>query len=307
MLSDKKILVTGPAGQIAKPLAAYLAKDNEVWGIARFSKTETQSEVDDLGVTTLAIDLETGSFDPLPDDFDYVLHLAAYREEGDDFDTALRVNAEGTGLLMQHCRHAKAILVMSTHAIYRPHEDPMYVYRETDPLGDANPPYARTYSISKIAQEVVARYCARALNVPTVIARMNASYGPNGGRPMRDVETVIAGDTVHPKWDPLPYCPIAQDDINRQIEALLDSASVPALTVNWGGDEVVTTQEWLEYLCDLLGIEPLIETKPFPGTQRGLISDNALRTSITGPCGVSWKTGMLEAVAARHPEKFARE
>ena len=32
-----KILITGPAGQIAFPLAEYLAADNEVWGIARIS------------------------------------------------------------------------------------------------------------------------------------------------------------------------------------------------------------------------------------------------------------------------------
>ena len=35
-LAGEKILVTGPAGQIAFPLAARLARDNEVWGIARF-------------------------------------------------------------------------------------------------------------------------------------------------------------------------------------------------------------------------------------------------------------------------------
>ena len=37
-LVDRKILVTGPAGQIAFPLASRLAQDNEVWGIARFSE-----------------------------------------------------------------------------------------------------------------------------------------------------------------------------------------------------------------------------------------------------------------------------
>ena len=37
MLTDEKILITGPAGQIAAPLCEYLAADNDVWGIARFS------------------------------------------------------------------------------------------------------------------------------------------------------------------------------------------------------------------------------------------------------------------------------
>ena len=55
MLSDEKILITGPAGQIAFPMTEYLAADNEVWGIARFSDPSTRAKVDALGVTTRAI------------------------------------------------------------------------------------------------------------------------------------------------------------------------------------------------------------------------------------------------------------
>ena len=38
MLQGEKILITGPAGQIAFPMTEYLARDNEVWGVARFSE-----------------------------------------------------------------------------------------------------------------------------------------------------------------------------------------------------------------------------------------------------------------------------
>lgn len=34
VLTDKKILLTGPAGNIGYPLAGALAQDNEVWGIS---------------------------------------------------------------------------------------------------------------------------------------------------------------------------------------------------------------------------------------------------------------------------------
>jgi len=34
-----KILITGPTGQVATPIAQALAVDNEVWGIARFTNT----------------------------------------------------------------------------------------------------------------------------------------------------------------------------------------------------------------------------------------------------------------------------
>ena len=42
MLSDEKILITGPAGQIAFPMAQYLARDNEVFWTGSFgSATDT--------------------------------------------------------------------------------------------------------------------------------------------------------------------------------------------------------------------------------------------------------------------------
>jgi nucleoside-diphosphate-sugar epimerase len=100
VLSGEKILITGPAGQIAFPLARHLAADNEVWGIARFADDESRARVDALGVTTRVCDLASGDFTDVPDDFTYVVHLAAFQGPGLDFDHAITVNAEGTGLLL---------------------------------------------------------------------------------------------------------------------------------------------------------------------------------------------------------------
>ena len=93
MLSDEKILITGPAGQIAFPMARDLAKDNEVWGIARFGDPATRKQVEDVGVKTLAIDLADPDFSELPKDFTYVLHLAVVQVAGFDYDFAIRANA----------------------------------------------------------------------------------------------------------------------------------------------------------------------------------------------------------------------
>ena len=207
VLSGEKILITGPAGQIAFPLAEYLAADNEVWGIARFGDPATRAQVDAIGVTTLVCDVGDGDFSELPDDFTYVLHLAAFMGPGLDFDHAIRVNAEGTGLLLAHCRKAKAALVMSTHSVYRPQDDPMHVFLETDPIGEVNAAHSPTYSMSKIAQEAVARYCARSLDLPVVIARMNASYGPNGGLPTMHLDAIMAGNAITDALGPVPVQP----------------------------------------------------------------------------------------------------
>ena len=148
----------------------------------------------------------------MPDDFTYVVHLAAFQGPGLDFDHAITVNAEGTGLLLAHCRRAKAALVMSTHSVYRPHDDPLHVYVETDPLGEVNSALSPPYSMSKIAQEAVARTCARQLDLPVVIARMNASYGPNGGLPVYHLDAAVAGRAGH---DPLGPVPVHADPRGR--------------------------------------------------------------------------------------------
>ncbi len=301
MLTDEKILLTGPAGQIAFPLAEYLAGDNEVWGLARFSNPDDKAKVEAVGVKAVKGDMGDGDFADLPDDFTYVIHFAALMAPGWDFDAAFRANAEGTGLLLQHCRKAKAALVMSTHSVYRPPADgdPHHVFPETDPLGEVNAAHAPTYSMSKIAQEAVARTCARQLDLPVTIARMNASYGRNGGLPVMQMDTLLAGDAVTTRWDPCMYSPIHQDDINAQTEALLEAATVPATIVNWAGDEAVSVQEWCAYIGELGGFEPVVNAVEQPGTLRGSVTDNTKRVALAGPCTVTWRDGIRDAFESR--------
>ncbi len=299
MLSGHKILVTGPAGQIAFPLAALLARENEVWGVARFSVAGSRDRVAAAGIRTVAADLAGDDLSALPTDFEYVLHLAAAQEPGSDYDASIRANAEATGLLLAHCRTAKAALVMSTHSVYHPVEDPLHVFRESDPLGDVHPTHSPTYSVSKLMQEGVARTCARIFDLPVTIARMNASYGPGGGLLKMHAEAIAQGQTVRTRWDPCPYSPIYEDDINDQAEALLDAASVPAKIVNWAGDEAVSVQEWTAYLGELSGLPASLEVVSIPGTLRGSIADVSRRRSFTGPCKVSWRDGLRRTWESR--------
>lgn len=301
LLGGEKILLTGPAGQIAFPLARALAPHNEVWGAARFSEPGSRERVEGAGVRTVACDLASGDLSGLPDDFTVLLHLAVFQGPGLDYDHALRVNAEGTGFAMRHCAGARA-LIMSTCSVYRPHPDPFHHYAEDDPLGELSIPWAPTYNASKVAQEGVARFCARAFGIPTVIARMNASYGPNGGLPAYHLDALRAGQPVVTRWDPCPYTPIHDDDIALQVEPLLGAASVPATIVNWGGDEVVTVQEWTAYFASLLGRDDAqVVVQHQPGSQPGNIADPTRRHAITGPCTVDWRTGFARLVDARAP------
>ena len=155
MISGEKILITGVTGVVARPLAEFLAKNNEVWGVARFAEPEQRSNefhptasgresLEGLGITTRRIDLGRPDFSDLPDDFTYVLHLAWMRADLSRLEDAIRTNVEGPGLLLQHCRRAKAALVMSGMGIYSANEDPWHAYTETDPIGRGSTAYAPT-------------------------------------------------------------------------------------------------------------------------------------------------------------------
>jgi nucleoside-diphosphate-sugar epimerase len=300
-LRDQKILITGPAGQIAFPLAEELAKENEVWGIARFHHPGTRERVDAAGVTTRVVDLGDPDFTQLPDDFTYVLHLAIFHAPGRDFDQALRVNAEGTGLLMSRFRKARAFLVMSSCAVYSPPDDPSHALAETDPLGGSMQPYSPTYATSKISQEATARLAAREWNLPTTIARMNVAYGPNGGLPCYQFQMMLKGQPIAIQAGRASICnPIHQSDINRQTPAMLSAARVPATIVNWGGDEPVDVETYCRHMGGLAGVEP--ELQRVDDAIPHASTENTKRRALVGDCRVGWREGMRQMIQACHPE-----
>tara|TARA_B110000503_G_scaffold55997_1_gene89826 strand:+ start:3167 stop:4087 length:921 start_codon:yes stop_codon:yes gene_type:complete len=300
-LLGQKILITGPAGKLALPLSTELAADNDVWGIARFSDVESRDRCEALGITTRAIDLSEGDFGDLPRDFDYVLHFAAVIDSGMDFERALRINAEGTGLLMKHCQKAKACLIVSTGAVYSLNSSPEHLYKEDDPLGGGSHP-APTYAISKIAQEAVARSAARQYKLPTTIARMNASYSSSAGMPVRHLDNLVKGiPIVIPNSDPAVFSPIHQDDINAQVPRLLSVASIPATILNWAGDDVVSVEEWCRYMASLAKMEVNFDYRDIG--LKSLANDNSLRRSLIGECRVNWREGLRRVFAERYPSE----
>ncbi|WP_372759295.1 NAD-dependent epimerase/dehydratase family protein, partial [Litorivivens sp.] len=179
-LSDKKILITGPTGQVARPVVEALAKMAQVTALARFTDEAVRAEVESLGVTTVRADLaDKASLDNCPTDFDYILNFAVVKSG--DFDYDLRANAEGVGNLMTHCRGVKAFLHFSSTAVYEyAGHSPR---KESDPLGDNHRVMFPTYSIAKIAAETVCRFVAHQHGIPTTIARLSVPYGDNGGWP----------------------------------------------------------------------------------------------------------------------------
>lgn len=301
-LRGEKILVTGPAGRVAFPIAAALARDNEVWGIARFSDPAERVRVEAAGIRVRRVDLAAPDFSELPDDFSVILHLAAAIGTDLSFADAIRINGDGTGSLMRRFARARACLVASSRAVYAEPADPDRIQHEDDPLGGNSPlPYSPTYRVSKLAQEAVARFWAEELGLPTLIARLNVVYGDNGGLPAMLLERMQRGEPI-----PLgPHGatragPIHHDDLLAHLPGLLAGASVPATIVNWAADEPVDMRELCEYMGRLTGLTPeFVVTEAVSGTRP---SDPQRRIALAGPCRVDWRDGIRRMIERLHPE-----
>ncbi len=303
MISGEKILVTGVTGGIARPIAEYLARNNEVWGAARFlrpddparqgreiriTELETREAIEAAGIKTVAVDLASGDLSALPDDFTYVIHGAFARVPNcpEQFELAFRANADGPGFLWQHCRNAKAALLISSGSIYAPNPDTWHRYTETDPLGGAKAHWSPASPASKVITEAMVGFCARNFNLPTTIGRLFMPWGDPRLGPSLDIEQMKRGEEIILVNGPQPQTLIHVDDICDQVEALLGSAGVSPLVTNWVGDDEVSSREWCEIAAARLGIEAKFNEMDVPGAHGGFLADPTRCRSITGPCKV---------------------
>lgn len=299
-MRGSKILITGATGQVATPIALAFAADNEVWGAARFTDPSARERLEQAGVRCAAVNMAAGDFTGLPADFDYVLNFAVAKSGRWDKDLA--VNAESAGLLMSHCRGVRAFLHCSSGAVYDPPNDEPRTERTV--YGDNHTPLLPTYSISKIAGEVVVATMARALGIPATIARLNVPYGDNGGWQLYHLEMMLNGTPIPvPPGGPAVYNPIHEDDIIAMIPKLLELASVPATTVNWAGDQFISIQDWCAYLGSLVGREPVFEESD--RALRGNPLDVSRMHELIGTTTVDWRDGMRRMAAKFHPELVA--
>jgi nucleoside-diphosphate-sugar epimerase len=303
MLTGKKILLTGLTGQVGGTFADALAPHNEVWGLARFSNPGSREHAEAAGVKTVVGDLAENDFGDAPDYVDYVIHLAANTKPG-TAEVGMRINAEGAGFLMHRYRGAKAFIYVSNNSLYADNPDPMHAYKETDHVG-GHSPHSANYGPTKLAGEGVVRFLCRLYETPTLIARLNVSYGSvydDGGLPGNLLESLLAGRAIRlARSRVTTMSPISEYDMLDHLDHFVRAASVPATIVNWGGDEAVSIEEMARYMADLIGVEPKFEfddAHVIPNR----ITDPAFGRSLGLEWKVKWKDGIRAMIAARHPE-----
>jgi UDP-glucuronate 4-epimerase len=295
MLANEKILITGATGKIAFPIARALSQRNDVWGAARLRDPADRDKLASAGITPITLDMSTGDFSKLPDDFTYVFH-AAVDTGTDDWSRCLETNAHNSGELLHHCRTAKGFVFCSTGSIYG--------YQGRRPLTEADPPGVPSranYSFSKVAAEAVCTWVANRYRIPLTIIRICSTYGPEGGAPADRLEMMLARKPIrlHPD-KPNNYNPIYEDDYVTLGIRAMEVAATPPVVVNWAGSETVSVEDYCMYMSELVGVEPIFTYTADAHTP--LWPDVTFMHEILGSTKVSWRDGFRRMIAARHPE-----
>jgi nucleoside-diphosphate-sugar epimerase len=308
MVEGKKILFTGATGRVTRPVAESMAKDNEVWVLARFSDPTTKAELEALGARTYEADMVTSDLEGLPDDFTHVMH-AGFIRDWENFERCIDATVRAAGALMMHCRRAEAFLFMSSTVVYKALE-PGHLHAETDPLGGTSTAlWNPAYAASKIAAEGAVRAFAHVLDLPTVITRLSVQYGAaggtnpytQGGLPMNILRWMLDGKEVPIRANNENWAsPVHSDDVVRFVPRYWNAASVPANVVNLGGDEACSLPQMVAYLTELTGVEAkTVVSEAAPGM---VAPDWTKRNAITGPAQVAWRDGFRRTVEMFWPD-----
>jgi UDP-glucuronate 4-epimerase len=302
-LANTKLLITGPTGQVALPVVEHFAKIADVYALARFRKEEDRQQIESLGATVLQADLaDADSLAVIPEDIDYVLNFAVVKTG--DFDYDLAANGEGVGNLMLRCRKAKAFVHFSSTAVYE--YCGLEPRAEDAPLGDNHRVMFPTYSISKIAAETVCRFVAHQNKIPTTIARLSVPYGDNGGWMyfhMLMMQQNIPID-LHPE-KPNYYNPLHARDYIEKIPYLLGAATSAVTTMNFGGSQKVSIEEWCAYITELTGFEATFQDNP--KAFGSLCIDTTRMHELIGETSVDWRDGIRSQIESLAPQLLRKD
>ena len=303
MLKNKKILVTGATGVIARPSVEALAKDNEVWALSMFNEAEAQAkkELEAQGVKCFAWDMANKDIpSEIPTDITHVFHTSMLRET-ESYDAAIDVNGLAVARLMTRHRNAEAFMFISSTAIYK-HLGMKHLYKETDPYGGGLI-FIPAYQVSKIAGEAVVRSLSALYNLPTTIMRPGICYGPHswGGVPVLFMKKMLAGEPIELPPEGNTYCmPIDVHDIARMVPALFGAASTPATIVNISGDDMVMDTEYIGYMSEITGVPVSYVRGAY--FRDNFPTDNTKRKAIAGDCQIHWRDGIKATLKAHFPD-----
>lgn len=283
-MKGKRVMVTGASGLVAFPVAAELAKENEVFAVARWSDPVQQRLMEEAGAKAVKFDLAERDLSALPKEVDVVINYAVLPPNFGNM--AYDVNTGATGRLARRYRDAEAFVHGSTGSLYEYQgERPL---REDDPYGLHSA--GENYAASKIGAEYLIKHLSEDYELPVTIIRIFSFYGPRGGGVTQRIDQVARGEpvTVYPGVRNV-HTPLYEDDYVEKTIQCAGIAKVGAEVVNVGGTEAVTTQEYCEIAGEIVGKKPIFVEN---GRSWPIWADTTKMVSLMGPNKVSVREGI---------------
>ena len=287
-LSGKRVLVTGASGLVALPVAVELAKNNEVFAVARYSNADQKRLVEASGAKAIAFDMAEEDLSPLPKEVDVVINYAVLPPSHGN--RAYDVNVAATGRLARRYREAEAFVHGSTGSLYEYQgERPL---REDDPYGLHSA--GENYAASKIAAEYLMKHISVDYDLPVTLIRIFSFYGPRGGGVTQRVDQVLRGEpvSVYPgvkNW----HTPLYEDDYVEKTIACAGIAKVGCEIINVGGSESITTQDYCRIAGEMVGKEPIFVEN---GKSWPIWADTSKMEKLLGPSKVSVREGIRRII-----------
>jgi UDP-glucuronate 4-epimerase len=295
-VSGKRVLITGASGLVALPVAVELAKDNEVYAVARYSDPEQKRKIEASGARAIAFDMAEPDLSPLPKEVDVVINYAVLPPNFKNL--AYEVNTASTGRLARRYRECEAFIHGSTGSLYEYQgERPL---REDDPYGLHSA--GENYAASKIGAEYLLKHLSEDYQLPVTMVRIFSFYGPRGGGVTQRVDQVLRGEpvSVYPgvrNW----HTPLYEDDYVEKTIAAAGIAKIGCEVINVGGSEMVTTQDYCRMAGEMVGKEPIFVEN---GKSWPIWADTTKMEKLLGPSKVSVREGVrriLETADQRLP------
>ena len=274
---SEKILVTGVAGFLGSNLLnKLLSEGHHVVGVDNLSMGRSENIAPCLHHNNFSFVegdiLEQSTLDALDDDFDVIVHLAAFKipRYGNAVDT-LKINSKGTENMLDLARKIKCKFVFaSTSDVYGMSKDLPFTEDGNCVLGDSKVP-RWAYAVSKLFDEHLALAYMEDYGFPVVLLRLFGSYGPNqhmtwwGGPQSVFIDCILNGKPIPIHGDGRQTRTFTYvDDTVAGIYAAIIKPEANGEIFNLGGNEEVTILELAKRITSLSDTPTNTEIKLIP-------------------------------------------
>ena len=273
----KKILITGVAGFLGSNLLKKLVSEgHRVVGVDNLSMGRLENITHFLDKTNFKFVqgdiLEQSTIDLLDDDFDAIVHLAAFKipRYGNAVNT-LKINTKGTENMLEMARAIKCKFILaSTSDVYGMNPELPFVEDGNCVLGDSK--VSRWgYAVSKLYDEHLALAYMEDYDIPVVLLRFFGSYGPNqhlswwGGPQSVFIDCILKNEPIPIHGDGLQTRTFTYvDDAIEGIYAATMKPEANGEIFNIGANREITILELAKMLISLSETQYTSDIKLIP-------------------------------------------